>query len=85
MTGAFAKTGSGDGAIVGRLVSITIGSGHLCADLMRIIDLSTRASRKKLWEETFGKYQSERNSIPRSRLPTKNFRQKRSSDLRALD
>jgi hypothetical protein len=58
-TGAFAKTGSGDGAIVGRLVSITIGSGHLCADLMRIVDLSTRASRKKLWKETFGKYQSE--------------------------
>jgi len=72
MTGAFTKTGSGGGTIVGRLVSITIGSGHLCADVMRIIDLSTRASRKKLWaEEAFGKYQSEMNSIPRSRLPTK--------------
>jgi hypothetical protein len=73
MTGAFAKAGSGGGTIVGWLVSITMGSGHLCADLMRIIDLSTRASRKKLWEEeeAFGKYQSEMNSIPRSRLPTK--------------
>jgi hypothetical protein len=30
-----------------------LGSGHLCADLMRIIDLSTCASRKKLWEEAF--------------------------------
>jgi hypothetical protein len=57
--------------IVGRLVSITMGAGHLCADLMRITDLSTRASRKKFWEEAFGKYQSEMNSIPRSRLPTK--------------
>jgi hypothetical protein len=71
MTGAFAKTGSGGGTIVGWLVSITMGSGHLCADLMRIIDLSIRASRKKFWEEAFGKYQSEMNSIPRSRLPTK--------------
>jgi len=48
MTGAFAKAGSGGGTIVGWLVSITMGSGHLCADLMRIIDLSTRVSRKKL-------------------------------------
>jgi hypothetical protein len=79
MTGAFAKTGGG-GTIVGRLVSITIASGHLCAELMRVIDLFTRASRRKLWEEAFGKYQSEKNSIPRSR-----FRQKRSSDLKALD
>jgi hypothetical protein len=71
MTWAFAKTGSNGGTIVGRLVSITMDSGHLCADLMRIIDLSTRASRKKFWEEAFGKYQSEMNSIPRSRLPTK--------------
>jgi hypothetical protein len=73
MTGAFAKADSGGGTIVGSLVSITMASGHLCADLMRIIDLSTRASRKKLWEEkeAFGKYQSEMNSIPRSRLPTK--------------
>ena len=46
MTGAFAKTGSG--TIVGRLVSKTMASGHLCADLMRIIDLSTRPSRKKV-------------------------------------
>jgi hypothetical protein len=29
MTGAFAKTGSRGGTIVGRLVSITIASGHL--------------------------------------------------------
>jgi hypothetical protein len=48
MTGAFAKTGSGGGTIVGRLVSKTTGSGHLCADLMRILDLSTRASRKNV-------------------------------------
>jgi hypothetical protein len=31
MDGTFAKTGSG-GTIVGRLVSITMGSDHLCAD-----------------------------------------------------
>jgi hypothetical protein len=43
MIGAFAKTGSG-GTIVGRLVSMTTGSGHLRADLMRIIELYTRAS-----------------------------------------
>ena len=71
MTKAFAKTGSGGGTIVSRLVSKTTGSGHLCADLMWIIDLSTGASRKKFWAETFGKYRSEMNSIPRSRLPTK--------------
>ena len=71
MIGDFARTGSGGGTIVGRLVSIIMGSGHLCADLMRIIDLSTRASRKKLWAGAFGKYRSEMNSIPRSRLPTK--------------
>jgi len=72
ITEAFAKAGSGGGTIVGWLVSITMGSGHLRADLMRIIDLSTRASRKNVWEEeAFGKYQSEMNSIPRSRLPTK--------------
>jgi hypothetical protein len=70
MTGAFAKTGSG-GTIVGRLVSITMGSGHLCADLMRIIDLSTRASRKKVSEGALGKYQSAKYSMPRSTLPTK--------------
>jgi len=67
----FARTGSGGGTIVGRLVSIIMGSGHLCADLMRIIDLSTCASRKKFWEEAFGKYRSEMNRIPRSKLPTK--------------
>jgi hypothetical protein len=33
--------------------------------------LSTRDSRKKISEEAFGKYQSDMNSIPRSRLPTK--------------
>jgi hypothetical protein len=46
MTGAFAKTGS-DGTIVGKLVSITMGSGNLCPDVTRIIDLSTRGSRKE--------------------------------------
>ena len=71
MAGAFARTGSGGGTIVGRLVSIIMGSGHLCADLMRIIYLSTRVSRKKFWEEAFGKYQSAMNSIPRSKLPAK--------------
>ena len=47
MTEAFAKSGGG-GTIVGRLVSITVSLGHLCADLMRIIGLSTRVSRKKV-------------------------------------
>jgi len=46
-TGAFAKTGNG-GTIVGWLVSITVGSGLLWADVMRTIDLSTRPSRKKV-------------------------------------
>jgi len=49
MIGAFAKTGGGGGGtIVGKLVSITKGSGHFWDDVMRIIDLSTRASRKKV-------------------------------------
>jgi hypothetical protein len=48
MTGALAKTGSGGETFVGRLASKTMASGHLCTDLMRIIDLSTRPSRKKV-------------------------------------
>ncbi len=70
MAVALAKTGSG-GTIVGRLVSNVMGSGHLCADLMRIIDLSTLASRKKVGEEALGKYQSAMNSNPSSKPPTK--------------
>lgn len=46
MVMALAKTGGG--TIVGRLVSMVMGSGHLCADLIRIIDLSTLASRKEV-------------------------------------
>jgi len=67
---ALAKTGNG-GTIVGRLVSIVMGSGHLCVDLIRRIDLSTLASRRKAGEDGLGKYQSAMNSIPSSRPPTK--------------
>jgi hypothetical protein len=70
MIGASANNGTG-GTIVGKLVSITTGSGHLRADLMRITDLSTRASLENGWEDALGKYQSAMNSITRSKLPTK--------------
>jgi hypothetical protein len=57
MTGAFAKTGSGGGTIVSRLVSKTMGSGHLCADLMRITiltaqkDTETHHAEGQLWSQ----------------------------------
>jgi hypothetical protein len=69
--GALARTGNRGGTIVGRLVSKSIRSGHLWADWMRMIDLSTRASRMKDEEEASAQYRSARNSIAKSRLPTK--------------
>ena len=64
-------SGNGGGTIVGWLVSKTICSGHLCADWMRMIDLSTRASRVRDGEETSAQYPSARNSMAKSRLPAK--------------
>jgi hypothetical protein len=55
--------------MIGRLVSRTIFSGHLCADLIRMIDLSMTSS----WE-TFagraGRHQSAINSKAASVPPT---------------
>jgi hypothetical protein len=67
----FARSGNGGGTIVGWLVSKAIASGHRCADWMRMIDLSTRASRAKDREELSDQYFSAMNIIARSRLPTK--------------
>ena len=60
-----------DGTMVDRLVSKTTRSGHLCPDLMRMIDLSTRASRIKASEADGGKYRSAMNRIARSTPPIK--------------
>jgi hypothetical protein len=54
---------------VGKLVSITMRSGHRWAELTRIIDLSNRASANRV-DGAAGKYCSAMKSIPKSRLPT---------------
>jgi hypothetical protein len=54
-----------------------IRSGHRWADLMRMIELSYRASRTKFEEFESCQYRSATNNIPRSRLPTnKKYRPK---------
>jgi len=66
MTGMSAIA-TGGGVIVGRLVSKTIASGHLCIVWIRIVDRSTLARSDAA--DGFGMYQSERNKKASTRLP----------------
>ena len=59
----------GGGTIVGRLVSITIRSGHLCDECSRMMLRSTSARAGSLMG--FGMYRSARIRSASSRLPTK--------------
>jgi hypothetical protein len=63
--------------MVGKLVSISILSGHWWAELTRMIDLSYRASDAKLEEAGVGQYRSATNSNPSRMLPiNKKYRPK---------
>ena len=67
--GASTATSGAGGTSVGKLVSIIMRSGHWCAELIRIIDLSNRASAK-CGEGAAGQYRSAMKSIAKSMLPT---------------
>jgi hypothetical protein len=63
--------------MVGKVVSMSILSGHWWAELTRMIDLSYRASDAKLGEVEAGQYRSATNNNPSRRLPTsKKYRPK---------
>lgn len=57
--------------IVGRFVSITIFSGHFCADRMRIPLLSMLDDSCREEPEVTGKYHPTQKSIASSMLPAK--------------
>jgi hypothetical protein len=69
LTGGASATVAGGGTIVGRLVSITIRSGHLCPERSRITVRST--SPRAGVTASGGRYQSVRNSSASNRLPIK--------------
>jgi hypothetical protein len=77
MIGTFGKTSSDAGTIIGKLVSKTrrqFVSDHFCADLRRIIDLSTRAS-PGMFEAN-----SASTGLQKTAPQEADFRQKRSND-----
>jgi hypothetical protein len=69
LTGGASAISAGGGTIVGRLVSITTRSGHLCRECSRMIDLSTSA--RAGGAAVCGMYQSARNNSASNTLPTK--------------